>query len=107
MEKIYLKLIFQTPHIDMKNSKTSKLFFFHLYFLSWATTYLFLLFLVEILKWVKCVQFLGGKLERTKDPKERKLELFDIIIVILIIEILYRVLKPVIQFLTHQTDVLP
>lgn len=64
MEKIYLKLIFQTPHIDIKKFQNIKILFSHSYFLSWATTNLFLLFLTGILNWVKHVQFLGGKLER-------------------------------------------
>ena len=50
---------------------------------------------------------LRWKIREELDLKEEKLELFNVIIVILVIEILYIDLKIVIQFLAHQTDVLP
>ena len=50
---------------------------------------------------------LRWKIREELDLKEEKLELFNVIIVILVIEILYKDLKIVIQFLAHQTDVLP
>ena len=50
---------------------------------------------------------LRWKIREELDLKEEKLELFNIITVTLVIEILYKDLKIVIQFLAHQTDVLP